>query len=254
MTKKILYCGNSDYIVTHYVMGTHAQTMGRTADTSKHLKRALETDPSNEVTHIHGGSVMEDFPSSYEELNQYDLLLLSDIAADALLMYFPTINDAPLPYGPNRLQLIKDCVENGMGFIMNGAYCSYSGYMGMGHYHRTPVEDILPVIIAPYDDHVEVPQGFHLLPHVTDHPITAGIPWDEEAFLLIGYNRVEAKPGYPVLAEYDGDPMMVVGEYGKGRTLSYMPGATPHWGGDFYQWEYYPKFWTQVVDWFSRRK
>ena len=196
---------------------------------------------------------MKEFPSTFKDLSDYDLLILSDIASDALLMYHPTISDLPLPYGPNRLQLIKDCVENGMGFIMIGTYYSFGGYMGMGHYHKTPIEEILPVKISPYDDHVEVPQGFHLLPKIIDHPITSDIPWGDEAFWLIGYNRVEAKPGFPILAEFGPDPILLTGGYGYGRTMAFTAGAIPHWGGDFHQWKYYSQFWTQTVNWINRK-
>ncbi len=250
--RKILYCGNSDFVVTTYVMGTHSQTMGRAVDVSKYLINALQTDPPNQISYIHGGQVMEEFPSSFDKLRAFDLLILSDIAADALLMYYPTIQDSPLPYGPNRLQLIKECVEDGMGFIMIGAYCSFAGYMGMGHYHKTPIEDILPVYILPYDDHVEVPQGFHLIPKVLDHPLTTGFPWDDDPFWLIGYNRVEPKPGKFVIAEFQNDPILMTSEYGKGKTIAFMAGATPHWGGDFHKWKYYSQFWTQAGRWCSK--
>ena len=94
MTRRILYCGNSDYVVSTFVIGTHAQTTGRFVETSKYLLGALETDHINQVTHIHGGTVMNDFPSSYAALREYDLLILSDIAADAILMYHPNRNIA----------------------------------------------------------------------------------------------------------------------------------------------------------------
>ena len=43
---------------------------------------------------------------------------------------------------------------------MVGGYYSFQGINGGARYHGTPVEEVLPVEILPYDDRVEVPEGF----------------------------------------------------------------------------------------------
>ena len=44
--------------------------------------------------------------------------------------------------------------------MMIGGYYSFQGINGGARYHRTPVEEVLPVECLPYDDRVEVPEGF----------------------------------------------------------------------------------------------
>ena len=43
---------------------------------------------------------------------------------------------------------------------MIGGYFSFQGIDGSARWRRTPVEDVLPVTCLPYDDRVEVPEGF----------------------------------------------------------------------------------------------
>ena len=43
---------------------------------------------------------------------------------------------------------------------MVGGYYSFQGINGGARYHGTPVEEVLPVEILPYDDRIEVPEGF----------------------------------------------------------------------------------------------
>src|ERR1700722_125326 len=53
---------------------------------------------------------------------------------------------------------------------------SFAGIEGKARYHATPVEDALPVLIAPMDDRVERPAG--VLPDVVAarHPVLRDVP------------------------------------------------------------------------------
>ena len=44
--------------------------------------------------------------------------------------------------------------------MMVGGYYSFQGINAGARYRGTPVEDVLPVTILPWDDRVEVPEGF----------------------------------------------------------------------------------------------
>ena len=44
--------------------------------------------------------------------------------------------------------------------MMIGGYYSFQGINGGARYHKTPVEEVLPVTCLPVDDRVEVPEGF----------------------------------------------------------------------------------------------
>ena len=74
---------------------------------------------------------------------------------------------------------------------MMGGYYSYQGLNGGARYHRTAVEEVLPVTLLPYDDRVEVPEGFRPEIVQVNHPIMAGITgtWP----ILLGYNEVRLK-------------------------------------------------------------
>ena len=70
-------------------------------------------------------------------------MILSNIGANTLL----------LPPGvflqgkrmPNRLEIIKEYVRAGGGLVMAGGYLSFQGIYGSARYHRTPIEEVLPV-------------------------------------------------------------------------------------------------------------
>ena len=104
------------------------------------------------------------FPQSLEALNDYDAVILSDIGSNTLLLHPDTWIRSQRT--PNRLRLIRDYVAAGGGLLMAGGYYSFQGINGGARYHGTPVEEVLPVEIMPYDDRVEVPEGF--TPVVTD--------------------------------------------------------------------------------------
>ena len=127
---------------------------------------------------------------------------------------------------------------------------SFAGVGGKAHYHSTPVEDVLPVSILPYDDRVEVPQGFS--PTVVDpgHPIVARIGQDWP--ILLGYNRLVSKPESQVILRHDADPILSVRSYGRGRSLAFASDCAPHWGSvQFTEWPQYPVFWNEAVKWLA---
>lgn len=209
------------------------------------LKVALE-DCGHEVLWMPAHEAQESFPMHREGLSEIDVLLLSDIGANTLLLHPDTwLRGKPTP---NRLKLIRDWAHDGGALAMCGGYYSFQGINAGAFYHRTPVEEALPVNISPYDDRVEVPEG--VAAEVTDpqHPILSGLSgkWP----VLLGYNRFEAGPEATVLAKIGGDPLLVVGRFGSGRTLAWASDVAPHWCPDpFTSWEGYSRLWDQAVSW-----
>ena len=130
---------------------------------------------------------------------------------------------------------------------------SFSGFEGKARYGETAIEDILPVQIRGWDDRIEAPQG--VIPSVvgnSDHPILSGISGQWPLFL--GYNRLRAKAEGNLILQVDGDPFLVTGTYGKGRTLAFASDCSPHWGPpEFTSWDHYPRFWHQAVQWLAGR-
>ena len=46
--------------------------------------------------------------------------------------------------------------------MMVGGYLSFQGINGAARFRGTSIEEILPVNILPYDDRIEIPQGFEI--------------------------------------------------------------------------------------------
>jgi uncharacterized membrane protein len=85
------------------------------------------------------------------ERDEYRVVLFSDIGSDTLLLHPDTFIRAQVL--PNCLRLIRELVDQGGGFAMIGGYMSSAGFEGRAHCHGTPIEEILPVEIAPNVSH-----------------------------------------------------------------------------------------------------
>lgn len=62
-----------------------------------------------------------------------------------------------------------------------------------------------------------------------------------QSFLtMLFYNKVITKPNAEVLLEHDGDTILAVWDYGKGRAVAFAPDIAPHGATDaFLEWEYF---------------
>ena len=129
------------------------------------------------------------FPLTMAELDAYDAVLLSDLGSNTLLLH-PDVWLRGKPV-PNRLKLLRDWVAAGGGLMMIGGYFSFQGINGAARWHKTPVEQALPVSCLPFDDRVEVPEGFSAELVEPGHPVLEGLSgqWP----LLLGVNEVELK-------------------------------------------------------------
>lgn len=141
------------------------------------------------VTNMQAHEAAEAFPTTLEGLAEYDVIILSDIGANTLLLH----PDVWLrgERVPNRLALIEEWTRNGGGLIMIGGYLSFQGIDGRARWHKTSVETALPVRCLPYDDRLEIPEGATPVVKAPDHPILSGVP-DDWPYLL-GVNEVELK-------------------------------------------------------------
>lgn len=152
---------------------------------------------------------------------------------------------------PAAHERIVQRVEVGMGLLMLGGWESFGG-LG-GDWAGTPVGDILPVHITAGDDRVNCPQPAMVRP-VCDHPIVAGLPWHEPP-VIGGFNQFRAKEqgtvvleveryrvraegaGQPLVFEVrDRQPLLVVGEHGRGRVAALATDVAPHWVGGMVDW------------------
>lgn len=203
-----------------------------------------------ELTYMPAHEAAEEFPFTLEGLRRYRAIILSDIGANTLLLP-PSVWLQGKPVA-NRLKLIRDWTAQGGGLMMVGGYFSFQGIDGRARWHRTPVEDALPVQCLPYDDRLEVPDGFRPILTAPAHPILAGLPADWP--LLLGANEVRARDDAEVLArlpdEEGGHPLLVTGQYGRGRTLCWTSDIGPHWlPDDFVRWPGYATLWRNALGW-----
>lgn len=200
--------------------------------------------------HISGHKASTDVPISMEELQELDVVILSDIGANTLLLHPDVWLHGKTV--PNRLVLLRDWVLEGGALVMCGGYLSFAGIYGSAKYYKTPVEEILPVTLYERDDRLETPQGAVVETKLADHPILNGVkePWPA----LLGYNEVIPKREASVLAEIDGQPFIATLEPGKGRSMVWTSDIGPHWCPmPFVQWEGYDRIWQQSMRWLAKR-
>ncbi len=220
---KVLFAGESWFFTTIETKGFDQFTIGG-YQTEIERVRAFTKDVAD-ITHIPAHEVLEHFPESVEELRAYDVIILSDVGANTFLLHPDTFFRSETT--PNRLQVIADYVKEGGAFGMMGGYLSFTGFEAKAKYRRTPVEEILPVTMMAEDDREEHPEGLTLQTAGSRHPLLHGC---EDVWTpLLGYNRLCAKPGADVIISWQGDPILTVGTYGKGRTFAWASDCAPHW-------------------------
>jgi uncharacterized membrane protein len=213
----------------------------------EHLRRALERQEID-VVYMPAHEASTAFPLTADALGDYKAVVLSDLGSNTLLLHPDTwLHGRPMP---NRLRALAEYVQGGGGLAMAGGYYSYGGIYGAAHYHGTPVEAVLPVDILPYDDRVEVPEGFTAEVVAPDHPILTGLaePWPA----LLGYNHLRAKSDATVLAQYEDRPILAVRTVGRGRTVAWASDVGPHWCPEsFLRWSGFERLWGQIVRWLA---
>src|SRR6202142_4678517 len=165
------------------------------------------------LTHHQSHIAMDSFPFSRKEIDAFDVVILSDIGANSLLL--PDRVAIRSESWPNRLQLIRGFVNDGGGLLMVGGSLTFQGIQAKGNYKGSPVEGVLPIELFPYDDRVESPQGVTPTLIKPDHPVLKDLTdWPQ----FLGYNRSTARPNADVLARVGDDPFIAVRDVGKGRS------------------------------------
>jgi uncharacterized membrane protein len=247
---KVLLAGESWITHTLHIKGADHFTESSYSEGVRWLRGAIERS-GGQFEHLPSHRVAADFPSTPAHLVEYDVVILSDIGSNSLLLHPDTVEQS-MPT-PNRLAAIAEYVRGGGALLMIGGYMSFEGIEGKARYAGTPIENVLPVtLLAGVDDRREVPEGFRprKAPAGADHPVLAGLP--DEFPTMLFYNAVRAKPAGTTLLERGADPILVVWECGNGRTAAFAPDAAPHGATpEFLEWTLFDRFWQQLLGWLA---
>ena len=247
----VLIAGESWVTHATHVKGVDSFTLSSYVEGVGPLRDALH-DGGHEVTHLPAHLVPDEFPAAADALATFDVVVLSDIGANSILL--PRAVTEQSQQRPNRLRALADWVRTGGGLVMVGGYLSFTGFEAKAAFRGTPVEDVLPVSCLMGDDRVEAPQGEEPLVVGGGHPALGGLSgtWPH----LLGWNRVQPRPEAKVLATIAGDPLVVVGQAGRGRSAVFTSDCGPHWAppGFSEQWDGYTTLWNGLVEWTAARE
>ena len=111
----VLIAGESWMTHSIHVKGFDSFTTSTYEEGVGFLKDALEQD-GFDITFLPNHIANREFPLSLKELNKFNLIILSDIGVNTLLLHPDTFSNSK-PF-PNRLTLISEYVHSGGGLIM----------------------------------------------------------------------------------------------------------------------------------------
>lgn len=250
MNKRILFLGESYTASYTYYRGADFVTLPEYANTGSAFCDMLRGQGFL-VEQLCSHEVAQSFPLDPQVLQAYNAVILSDIGSNTMLSVPPSMRGQRIP---NRLELLRQYVENGGGLLMCGGYFGFSGVNNTARYGMTPLADALSVNVLHYDDRIESPEG--VVPRVLlpNHPILRGVAVDSWPDFR-GYNRVTPKSGAETIACFGADPFLVAARYGKGRSFSFTSDCEPNWATQaFLNWPSYPVLFHNILDWLSGEK
>ena len=163
-----------------------------------------------------------------------------------------------------NLKALAEQIADGKGLLTLGGYHSF----GPGRYHETPLADVLPIRMDPAERQnfgADVRTDLHITrpvklrptePHFltklddSDDPMQA---W-RRLPPLKGANRfIGVKDNASVLLEGDSKEwILVAGNYGRGRVISFAGDTTWNWWMHDHVDEY-KRFWRQIILWLAFR-
>jgi uncharacterized membrane protein len=245
---RVLMAGESWMTHTTHVKGFDSFTTASYAEGGTAMIAAMRAgglDVTYQPCHV----AANEFPDTPEALSVFDVVILSDIGANTLLLRDSTFVRSELT--GNRLHSLRTFVEQGGGLLMIGGYLTFQGFEAKAAYHGTAVEEVLPVILSTHDDRCENPQG--VTPETIDgsHPIARGLKdWPA----MLGYNRATLHAEAHLVAGIGGDPLIAVRSVKAGRSAVFSSDCSAHWGPlAFTSWSCYQTLWLNLVDWLAQR-
>lgn len=178
-----------------------------------------------EIEQIYAHDVPQKFPRTTAEMRRWDAIILSDIGANSFLL--PPETWLSGQRAQNPLLNLCEYTRLGGAVMMAGGYLSFQGFQARANFVRSPLVEVLPVTLLEGDDRVEAPQGAEPRLLQPDHPI--GQAFGAAPPVLLGYNRVVAKPEADVVAAVGDDVLIATMVAGDGRSLVWTSDIGPHW-------------------------
>jgi len=211
------------------------------------LRSALETAPNVRFNAINAykarvGGERDLLPTGADDLNSFKLLIIGDLPADR--------------FNREQLAAVAEFVENGGSVLMIGGISNY----GAGRWHMSPLAPVFPAEMTPHDGMREGPLKISAAPEESDHPVLAlSDVWAESSAIwnllppLPGVNKVRfTRPAARVLLSAGDSPLLMVQEYGKGRSALFTADMTWQWILKSNQGEAHKKFWRNLATWLTR--
>jgi uncharacterized membrane protein len=257
--KHILYLGDWVFHIGPIFVETPFGMETKDSDLHFYGSRLVQAlEPEAEVTCMANWELYRLDPGRLEKiLERSSTLIISDVEAKCFHL-FPSFFDRSRRENkvitfPDRLKAVKKWIGEGGGLMMFGGWLSFSGSQCKAGWRRSVLAEALPVECLPSEDLVESSEGFTAEVMMPDHPIAKGLPWDSFP-PIFGYNELIPKPGSKVIVRVKetGHPLVVTGEYQKGRICIYASDPAPHWGLNFELWEGYNALCRRMVKWTSK--
>ena len=243
---RILLAGESWSTTSIHTKGFDSFFTSSYEEGASHFIAALERG-GHDVTFLPNHVASDRFPSTLDELAAFDVVVLSDIGANTLLLPASVFTRGTRM--PDRLALVAEWVRGGGALLMVGGYLSFQGIEAKANYRATALAPILPVLLEVGDDREETPQGVQ--PRViARHHAVDGV--DDLLPHILGYQRLQPRPGSETLIAVDGRPLLVVGGAGEGRVAAFATDMGPHWlPNEFLEWDGFDRLWQSMIGWLA---
>ena len=226
----------------------------------KFARRALAESPDIElIDYFLDPRQRERWPVDMREIftkAEFDCIVLDDVDSDALRQRSAA---------DGNLNLLAKAISEGKGLLMVGGYHSF----GPGGYQLTALEPVLPITMGRQDRqdfngplakdlHLEgpltaAPQAGHFITQLAAGEQANRRFWSQlQPFA--GANKFSGLKdrAQVLLATASNEPLLVAGEFGRGRVLALALDSTYTWWGQGLAAEH-KRFWRQMVLWLTNR-
>lgn len=211
------------------------------------IRSALETAPNVNMQALNAfvrgrGPEKDLLPQTEEGWSDLRLVIIGDMPRNR--------------FAHDQLVRLARFVDEGGALLMIGGVETF----GAGGWHHTRVSPVLPVEMSWGDGAVEgalrislTDQGRqHTITQIAENPVRSLEVWGKLP-TVPGLNKVAGiRPAARVLLKADDYPLLVVQNFGKGRSAAYLGEKTWQWSVKAGQGDGHKRFWRNLVTWLTR--